>query len=164
MSDSICKHVKTLKNCRLQAFPGAGIVDIEYYINKGWIKLNFDVIIIHIGTNDVCKFTIHEFDYWFNRLISIVNSRRSLNSKVIFSAIIPRPLDYDETGYYVISVNSLLRRICQRRDIQFVCTYRPFVKYGMPDCVLFSPLCNLHLNHKGNIKLTNFFVQVLSHA
>jgi hypothetical protein len=54
--------------------------------------------------------------------------------------------------------------ICFRRHCEFVATYKPFLKFGRPVWELYSPLCNLHPNNSGNIKLTNFNIQVISHC
>ena len=86
------------------------------------------------------------------------------NAKIILSAILSRPVEFNQTKIFVVAVNSLLRNLCLYRCADFIATYKPFVKYGQPILELFSPLCGLHPNHKGNIKLTNFLVQVLAHC
>ena len=53
--DSIAKHIKSLKCCTLQPFPGADIWDIVYYLDAGIAKVNYDIIMIHVGSNNVCN-------------------------------------------------------------------------------------------------------------
>ena len=141
--DSIAKYIKSLKRCTLLPFPDADIWDI-------------------IGTNNVCNHKLADFNYACNVLITTVKRLTNLNAVIILSAIIPRPLD--NSGNFVKSVNVQLQSICQKRAVKFVATYKPFLKFGVPVCEFYSPICNLHLNHSGNIKLTNFFVQVLAHC
>ena len=160
--DSIFKHIKSLKRCTLQPFPGADIWDIIYYIDAGIVKVNYDIIIIHVETNNVCNHKLADFNYAYNVLITTVKRLANLNAVIILSAIIPRPLD--NSGNFVKFVNFQLQSICQKRAVKFVATYKPFLKFGVPVCEFYSPICNLHLNHSGNIKLTNFFVQVLAHC
>lgn len=163
VSDSICKHVKGLKGCTLQAYSGACISDIIYNIKNGVTIVNFDVIIVHVGTNDIHTLNLSEFSFRLHKLISLIR-HFNFSSKLIFSAILPRPVDYFHSKYLVISFNNELQRICKQRNVLFVATFRPFLRFGEPICALFSPLCNLHVNHQGNLKLANFFKQVLAHA
>ena len=161
MCDSIAKHDKTI---RLQAFPGAHIWDIIYLLNCGRIQVNYDIILIHVGTNNVDSFQIADFDLAYNVLISTLKKLVRPNTVIVMSAIIPRPVDFQNTCYFVTTVNRRLRNLCSLRGVQFVATYKPFLKFGEPVCELFSPICKLHLNYFGNLKLTNFFVQVLAHC
>jgi hypothetical protein len=115
----------------LQPFPDADIWDI-------------------IGTNNVCNHKLADFNYACNVLITTVKRLTNLNAVIILSAIIPRPLD--NSGNFVKSVNVQLQSICQKRAVKFVATYKPFIKFGVPVCEFYSPICNLHLNHSGNIK------------
>ena len=65
--DSIAKHIKSLKRCTLQPFPGADIWGIFYYIDAGIAKVNYDII-IHVGTNNVSNHKLADFDYAYNVL------------------------------------------------------------------------------------------------
>ena len=85
------------------------------------------------------------------------------NAKITLSAILSRPVEFNQTKIFVVAVNTLLRNMCLHSGADFIATYK-FVKYGQPIFELFSPLCGPHPNHKGNIKLTNFLVQVLAHC
>lgn len=148
----------------MQAFPGVGIIDVIDLINRGIIKLHFDIIIIHVGTNNIWNYNLRDFENNYNQLVTDVTCLAKRNAKIILSAILPRPVDFNQTKIFVVAVNSLLRNLCLHRGADFIATYKPFVKYGQPIFELFSPLCGLHPNHKGNIKLTNFLVQVLAHC
>jgi hypothetical protein len=146
----------------MQPFPGADIWDIIYYTDAGIVKVNYDIIIIHVGTNNVCNHKLADFSYAYNVLITTVKRLANLNVVIILSAIIPRPLD--NSANVVKSVNFQLQSICHKRAVKFVTTYKPFLKFGVPVCEFYSPICILHLNQSCNIKLTIVFVQVLAHC
>ncbi|XP_052062920.1 uncharacterized protein LOC127702665 [Mytilus californianus] len=162
--DFIAKHVKTIRRCHLQAFPGANIWDIINLLNCGTIQVNYDIILVHVGTNNVGTYEVADFDIAYNVLISTIEKLVKPHTVIVMSAIIPRLLDFQNTCYFVTTINSRLRSLCFKRGVQFVATYKPFLKFGMPVCELYSPICRLHLNYFGNLKLTNFFVQVLAHC
>ena len=164
--DSIGKHVKHVRNCsfHLQPYPGARIQDLTYFIDSGFVSLNYDVIIIHVGTNNVNFCQLADFEFYYNELVSVVKRYVKPCTKIILSAIIPRLIDNESTGNFVTVVNKALKSLCIRRNIDFVATYKPFLKFGRPVCELFSPICKLHPNYFGNLKLTNFYVQVISHC
>ena len=105
----------------MQLFPGADIWVIIYYIDAGIVKVNYDIIIIHVGTNNVCNHKLADFNYAYNVLITTVKRLANLNAVIILSAIIPRPLD--KSGNFVKSVNCQLQSICQKRAVKFVATY-----------------------------------------
>jgi hypothetical protein len=107
----------------MQQFPGADIWSIIYYIDAGIVKVNYDIIIIHVGTNNVCNHKLADFDYAYNVLITTVKRLANLTAVIILSPIIPfiRPLE--NSGSFVKSVNFQLQSICQKRAVKFVATY-----------------------------------------
>jgi hypothetical protein len=70
----------------LQPFPCADIWDIIYYIDAGIVKVKYDIIIIHVGTNNVCNHKLADFNYAYNVLITTVKRLANLN------AVIPQTL------------------------------------------------------------------------
>ena len=101
--DSIAIHIKSLKRCTQQPFPRADIWDIIYYIDAGIVQVNYDIIIIYVGTNNVCNHKLADFDYAYNVLITTVKRLENLTAVIILSIIIPRLLDNSEN--FVKSVN-----------------------------------------------------------
>ena len=83
-----------------------------YLLNCGRIKVTFDIIILHVGTNDVNRLEIADFDIAYNILISTVKKLVRPGSVIVLSAILPRPIDFQETGYFVATVNSRLKSTC----------------------------------------------------
>ena len=62
----------------------------------------------------------------FNNLISV--TRQHSNTKIVISAILPRPLDHTALGKKVKEVNRDLKSLCKDRHVQFLHTFRPFLK------------------------------------
>ena len=158
--------MKHVRNCQyhLQPYPGARIQDLTYFINSGLVSINYDIVIIHVGTNNVNFCQMADFEFYYNNLVSVVKRHVNPSTKIILSAIIPRPVDDEYTGDFVTAANKALQSLCMKRNVDFVATYKPFLKFGRPVCELFSPICKLHPNYFGNLKLTNFYVQVISHC
>lgn len=127
ITDYIAKHIY-LKKCTLQAFPGVDIIDVIDLINRGIIKLHFDIIIIHVGTNNI--WNLWDFENNYNQLVTDVTCLAKRNAKMILSAILPRPVDFNQTKIFVVAVSNLIRNLCLHRDADFIATYKPFVKYS----------------------------------
>ena len=94
MCDSIAKHVKTIRRCHLQAFPGANIWDMINLLNCGTIQVNYDIIMMHVGTNNVGIYEIADFDIGYNVLISTIEKLVKPHTVIVMSAIIPHLLDF----------------------------------------------------------------------
>ena len=140
LTDSIGKHIY-LKKCTLQAFPCVGIIDVTDVINRGIIKLHFDIIIIHVGTNNIWNYNLRNFEKNYNQLVIDVTCFAKRNAKIILSAILPRPVDLNRTKIFVVAVNSLLRNLCWHRGDDFIATYKPFVKYIVNQFLNYFLLC-----------------------
>jgi hypothetical protein len=93
----------------LQAFPDVGIIDVIDLIIRDIIKLHFDIIIIHVGTNNIWNYNLREIENNYNQLVTDVTCLAKRNAKIIVSAILPRPVDFNQTKIFVVAVNSLLR-------------------------------------------------------
>ena len=93
----------------MQAFPGVGIIDVIDLINRGIIKLHFDIIIMHVGTSNIWNYNLRDFENNYNQLVTNVTCLAKRNAKIIVSAILPRPVDFNQTKIFVVAVNSLQR-------------------------------------------------------
>lgn len=78
----------------MYVFPGAKIEDEDYLIKSGSAFANFDVVLIHVGTNNVNSSKLSDFECYYNQLIKTVKRYTKLSTQIILSAVIPRPLDY----------------------------------------------------------------------
>jgi lysophospholipase L1-like esterase len=127
------------------------------------VKKHF--IIIHVGTNDINshdKLSLDQIISYFNNLITVI--RDISPTHIVFSSILPRPVDYSQTSGKVKLVNQRLEAKCKERKCQFVHSYRFFFHGGKPISDLFAVRDGgLHLNFEGTRRLRNFFIHTVSH-
>ncbi|VDI50420.1 Hypothetical predicted protein [Mytilus galloprovincialis] len=126
VSDSIAKYVK-LENADVYAFRGASIGEITYQLNKnkGSIYEGYKCLVIHCGTNDIHILSIDQFKSAYCNLIS--TAKLLFPSMVIaLSGILPRPVDFEETGQKIKDVNMALLNLCLSYEVEFIHSYRYF--------------------------------------
>lgn len=149
----------------IQSFPGATISRLQHKIaiNKASIDSKFTILMI--GTNDIASsYSVDEIMSLYENLITYIKSRS--NTKIIMSAIIPRPCDlqFDPTESRVKKVNKKLKLLCLRRKIMFLHTYRIFLQNNKPIRSLFAVNDGgLHLNYEGTRKLRQFLINTVVH-
>ena len=133
LSDSMPKHVGVLRHTVLQSFPGASIARIHNKLGKKMASINFNYTILHVGTNDVDScLKVGEIMSYYENLVTYINSHSS--TKLIISAIIPRPcdLEHDPSETRVKNLNRELKSMCLRRNLLFLHTFRPFLHCNKP--------------------------------
>lgn len=86
---------------------------------------NHDLVIIHVGTNNVERNSVGEICRQFGRLIQAIHHFNP-TAKVAVSSILPRPKDWDVYGQKVMDINKALVRLQRNLDFTFLKTYRPF--------------------------------------
>ncbi|CAG2214872.1 unnamed protein product [Mytilus edulis] len=154
VSDSIAKYVK-LENADVFTFRGASIGEITYQLNKnkGSIYEGYKCLVIHCGTNDIHILSIDQFKSAYCNLIS--TAKLLFPSMVIaLSGILPRPVDFEETGQKIKEVNMALLNLCLSYKVEFIHSYRYFLKCGKPKVELFAYKDGgLHLNCEGTRQL-----------
>ncbi|XP_063395979.1 uncharacterized protein LOC134680712 isoform X1 [Mytilus trossulus] len=164
VSDSIAKYVK-LENADVFAFRGASIGEITYQLNKnkGSIYEGYKCLIIHCGTNDIHILSIDQFKSAYCNLIS--TAKLLFPSMVIaMSGILPRPVDFEETGQKIKAVNMALLNLCLSYNVEFIHSYRYFLKCGKPKVELFAYKDGgLHLNCEGTRQLGVYFKRRVAH-
>ena len=162
LSDSIAKYVTGIRQAEVIAFPGINFSRLTRQIEKNPKLVEKKFTIIHVGTNDIKNYTIEEMLSFFNNLITLIRSMSS--TTIVFSSILPRPVDADETGEKVKEVNLRIKQKCKDRNVQFLHSFRPFLKYGKPIRELFAVRDGgLHLNNEGTRLLRSFFINTVSH-
>ncbi|CAG2246311.1 unnamed protein product [Mytilus edulis] len=164
VSDSIAKYVK-LENADVYAFRGASIGEITYQLNKnkGSIYEGYKCLVIHCGTNDIHILSIDQFKSAYCNLIS--TAKLLFPSMVIaLSGILPRPVDFEETGQKIKDVNMALLNLCLSYKVEFIHSYRYFLKCGKPKVELFAYKDGgLHLNCEGTRQLGLYFKRRVAH-
>ena len=108
--------------------------------------------------------SIGEIMSYYQNLITYIKSHSS--TKIIVSAIIPRPCDLpkDPSEKRVKDMNKELKLLCKRRNLQFLHTYRIFLHNNKPIRSYYAVNDQgLHLNLEGSRKLRRFFINTVAH-
>ena len=165
LSDSMAKHISGINHTTVQAFPAATLSRLQSKILSHKASIDYKYTILLIGTNDIASsLSVGQLLSLFENLITVIRSRS--NTKLIISAIIPRPCDLhiDPTESKVKSVNKELKILCKRRHIQFLHTFRIFLHNNKPIRSYFALNDGgLHLNREGTRRLRLFFINVVAH-
>ena len=134
---------------QIRKHPGSTSRDILDHIQP-IVRRKPDEIIIHAGTNDLTN----EVNL-LNNVKKIVKDilTNSATTRITFSSIVSR-YDSKELMPRVVDVNNRLKNYCQQQDIGFIDN----TNIGVSD--LNSR--KLHLNRKGNSKLTKNILEHLS--
>lgn len=159
------KHVHSIDYTTIQSFPGVTINRLQNKIQSHQASISAKYTVLHVGTNHVSSsLDCEEIMSLYENLITFIRSRSS--TKIIISAIIPRPCDLPSelAESRLKNINKQLESLCVRRKIQFLKTYRIFLKYGKPVRSLFAINDGgLHLNLEGSRRLRQFFINTVSH-
>ena len=162
MSDSIAKTVDNIRHCEVIAFPNININALTHKIQTRNLILDREFTILHVGTNNIETNNAGEILSCYNDLISVI--RQNSHTKIIISAILPRPKDHSSLGDRVKLVNTKLKPLCKERNVQFLHTFRPFLKNSQPIRELFAVNDQgLHLNLEGVRRLRQFFINSVAH-
>ena len=94
-------YVKHIPNTVVMALGGKNTKTMFTRIFQSVALHMYAVILLHVGTNDVEKFTLEQSQVGFEVLISYLKSAAP-QAKLIVSTIIPRPKDFDRLGDHVI--------------------------------------------------------------
>lgn len=161
----MAKHVTGVRDTIIQSFPGATISKLQQFIASKKASINYKYTILLIGTNDIPSHrSVGEIMSFYENLVTFIKSNS--NTKLIVSAIIPRPCDlkYDPSERRVKDINLELKSLCKRRKLQFLHTYRIFLSNNRPIRSLFAVNDGgLHLNLEGIRKLRHFFINTVAH-
>lgn len=145
---------------------------------------NFKHILVHAGTNNVSELISSNLrraeeirftgladrplispPHIFQEFIDLINTIWEFNSEciIIFSAIIPRPCDHQESDLIIRETNSLIKQYCNNSDkLIFNPTYRWFESQGWPIITYYSYWDRLHLSEQGVRVLTQALQMALA--
>ena len=160
VSDSIAKHVTDIREAKVIAFPGINISRLTNKFSQGLIDLRSKYVLLHVGTNDINTLDITEICSSYNDLITTVRSTSAC--KVLVSSILPRPIDFEKHGEKVKQLDVALETLCKERQVQFIRSFKPFLKNGFPRRELYAVRDGgLHLNFEGIRRLRHVFISVI---
>ena len=164
MSESKAEYVDNIRHCEVIAFPNININALTHKIPARNLILDREFTIFHVGTNNIETKNAGEILRCYNNLISVI--RQNSHTKMIISAILPRPKDHSSLGDRVKLVNTKLKPLCslRERNVQFLHTYRPFLKNCQPTRELYAMNDQVvHLNFEGVRRLRQFFINSMAH-
>ena len=124
----------------------------------------FDYVLIHVGTNDVARKAL--FDEIISDYGNLVGICRKVKPgiKILISAILPRPVDHENTDQVIKRINGyLLNNMSKAMNFKFLKTYRPFMYAGSVKRELFAKRDGgLHLNTEGTNRLKYYFLRTIA--
>ena len=113
----------------------------------------FDVFIVHAGTCNITRQDVGQIEAEFDA--TVLHFRDTFPGVWLgFSAILPRPHDWEHTMWKVVYVNKLMQHKYVELGLMFFHTYKPFQWKVQPTVELFRD--GLHLSNKGIRKLCQF--------
>ena len=164
ISDSMAKYVSGIEGVRLQAFRGDTVARLTNRIANREADLGpFDYAIVHVGTNDIAR--RQSFDSIMSDFANLIGIMRKVEPaiKIIISAILPRPVDHEDTDLMIRRVNHYLKdRMSKDLNFKFICTFKPFMFAGEVKREFFAKHDGLHLNTVGTDRLRYFFRRVIA--
>lgn len=163
-SDSILKHCYFPNHADLCAIRGATSDTLINKIRTDDIPwLQYKLVIIHVGTNDVQNGDGLTF---INRLPTLVAEIKVRNPYVhiVFSAIIPRLLDHVDTDQIIRRLNGDVKSWCKDRYwATFYPTYKTMVYQGLPDLVgNYWADDGLHLKDRGIKRMSQILKNIVA--
>ena len=139
------KHNITLVCC-----PGARVGNLLSRMDHIQAQ-NFDLVVVHVGTNDITTLTPGQFRQAYEELIKGLKHKYG-HPKVLASCVLPRPRDNNRTASQVLAFNKVLQHLITTLDLHSVCkSYRNFMRGGQVLEYLFRD--GLHLTGKGSTLL-----------
>lgn len=163
-SDKRCKFPRP-DGTLMQVYPGRTTSNILLYIEDGSCRVDFPVVIMNVGTNDLwLNKTEEQVAASLHRTVQIVHKIHELNpaAKVFVSTVLPRPKDwYDGQGKpcSIETIADFNRNLWRnKRDGHYgvISTYKSFDINGQLQLHLYAE-DGLHLNQQGKATLSKYF-------
>ena len=148
----------------VQSYRGASILDVENIVKRNNLLLyTYDYVILHVGTNDIDNKSVKQIMQAYKFLFRACKSAAS-NATIVFSSILPRLVDYEDTKNTCINVNTRLQEFCRKNNLKFVKSYQRFLHAGQPISHLYARRDGgLHLSFEGTKQLRQCIINLLSH-
>ena len=164
LSDSILKYCFLPNHADLCAIRGATSQTLINKVRSEDIPLlQYRLIIIHVGTNDVNNGDGLTF---INRLITLVAEIRVRNPYVhiVFSAVIPRILDHVDSEEVIKKLNQDAKQWCKQRYwATFYPTYKTLVYQGLLNLLgNYWADDGLHLTDRGTKRMSQIIKNIVA--
>ena len=164
VSDGIAKDVTDIDGIKLQVFHNDAISKITERLHSREVSLeNFNHVLFHVGTNDVSnKVPFDDIISDFGNLLGVCREIKPC-IKIAISAIIPRPVDHEESDEVVRKINSYLSKTMSKNmNFKFIRTYKPFMYMGKMKPELFDRSDGLHLSAEGTSRLRRYLLMTIA--
>lgn len=157
LGDSLVKYVSNLNNTQVLAFKGITIEQLAVRVLQNKIPhlSNKELVLTHVGTNNVEKDSLETMVSKTNFLIDMIRAKLP-NVPILVSLIIPRPKDFDKLGNKVKQYNFRMYELATVLNITCLPTYRSFLFAKSPKTNLYA-VDKLHLNPDGTKTITKYF-------
>ncbi len=146
----------------VKCFPGAKVTRLAENIERlQTIIKQADVVIVHIGTNNI---QADKASYIVERIKLLLDRIKQINHKALvgYSAMLPRPIDEFKTQRKVKGINQLLYQWCLETSKMYLKSYSPVTKHGWAVAQFFNQKDKLHLNEVGVRKWVSYLNQQIS--
>ena len=164
LGDSIVKDLPPIDGVFIKSYPGATIAQLAMHIDNKHINLmNFDYIIVHVGTNNIDnRDEKGAMLSDFGNLIGRIKIKKP-SIRIIVSSILPIPFDHTETDGMIKEINRVLNKeMGPDLGFRFVESWKAVCKFGTYRRYLFAKNDQgLHLNTEGKRRLRYFFLRVI---
>ena len=164
LSDSILKHCYLPNHADLCAIGGATTYTVINKIRTDDIPLlQYKLIIVHVGTNDVHNGEGLSFITRFKTLIAEIRVRNP-HTHIVFSAVIPRLIDHVDSDEVIKKLNKDVKLWCKQRIwATFYPTYKTMVHQGLPDILgNYWADDGLHLKDRGIRRMSQILKNVVA--
>lgn len=169
VADSTAIGIGTIRDSVVTILPTVTVQQLTGDIALDAVEVGgFGAVLLHVGTNDIPSLgvgyrrPIGAIVEDFSALLDVIRAKNS-SCQVVFSAILPRPLDHLHSWFRVQQVNQGLRSLCSSEsNVIFNPTYKFFVSHGAPNLAYFSSLDHFHPSAVGQSRLRQAFQQALS--
>lgn len=148
-----------IKDTIIRSLPGLSLAGLTQFIRDPKEKplARFQEVVFHVGPVDIgLGNSVHSMLWCYN---IILEQASQLCSNVLFSIIIHRKSDYDDTKALVKGINTELVKWCAEQELICVSSFKPFLYKSRPIPGMFTSI-GVSLSSDGTRCLT----RVLQHA
>lgn len=154
------RDLQHLASARVVCFHGGKVEHLDTLIKNRKISdlANVKVILVHMGTNNI-KQPLSVISQRVHSLMTTIDDSRHGNSKVVFSAVLPRPIDFDRTALKVKAINLEMERLAHEFNFDFSYTFKFFENKKQPKMEMYvddQVKDKLPLSQVGTAKLKSY--------
>ena len=167
LGDSIPKYVSSIPDTDVFALRGASLCGmskniLDFVKEKATLFTQYNVWIVHVGTNDV-EFSTPE--QMLDKIKLLIQSLQSVSVEpyIFLSSILPRPKDFATSNGVICRYHELVKAcVLGMPRVKLIPSYKPFFEGPRYVPHMFSMNCLLHPSRAGTEALRSFFCSVLT--